>query len=161
MQININNISNKKAFTVRGEIVGESLAGYFDDTDECVALEPIQYDAQLLAHAKFVALDADICAKLELTCHRCGARFVRELDLHPALKLVDADSVGDVDEIVLDEDDLDTVTYQNGSIDLDAILLETVYLEIDGECVCSDDCKGVCVACGINLNLGPCGCDHK
>ena len=72
----------------------------------------------------------------------------------PAYFAIDRD-----DEIVLEEDDLDTVTYQDDTIDLDAILLETVYLEIDGECICSDDCKGICIACGKNLNLGPCGCN--
>lgn len=159
MRININSISNKKPFVARGEIAAQDLVEYFDDADECAVLSPIQYDAKLLAHAKFIELDADIRANLELTCHRCGKRFERELELHTVLKLIDAGSVGDADEIVLEEDDLDTVTYQDDTIDLDAILLETVYLEIDGECICSDDCKGICIACGKNLNHGPCGCN--
>ncbi len=159
MKINASSIGNKKPFCVRGEIAASGLAVYFDADDGCEASAPLTYDARLTAHAKFIALEADIRAALELSCHRCGCRFRREFDLHPVLRLIEASSVGAVDEIALEEDDLDTVTYQNGVIDLDGILLESIYLDVDGNCVCRDDCKGVCIQCGQNLNKGPCGCN--
>ena len=38
----------------------------------------------------------------------------------------------------------------------DALLLELPY-----RFLCSEDCKGLCSNCGINLNLGTCTCHEE
>lgn len=158
MWINVSSISNKKEFVAKGEISASDVDAYFAEEGECRALSPLKYEARLLAHSKYIALNATAQATLELSCHRCGAPFTRELSLDLSLKLIEASSVAGVEEVILSEDDLDTVTYQNSGFDLDAILLESVYLEIDGECVCDASCKGICTQCGKNLNSGACDC---
>ena len=63
-----------------------------------------------------------------------------------------------VRQMGISEEDLDTITYVAPNIELNDILLESIYLELDDECLCSPDCKGVCLNCGKNLNEGPCSC---
>jgi uncharacterized protein len=40
-------------------------------------------------------------------------------------------------------------------------LREAIMLELPMLPLCSEDCKGLCVKCGANLNEGPCACDTK
>lgn len=158
MKIKASSIGNIKDFVVSDEISTADVESFFDGLEDCRALSPVKYEAHLLRHEKYIALTAAVEASLELCCHRCGTSFVKEFKQDIELKIVDAASIEGSEEVVLSEEDLDTVTYQNGEIDLDSILLESIYLEIDGECLCREDCKGVCTVCGQNLNLGPCKC---
>lgn len=158
MAIQVSSLGKNKDFVVKGEISTESVDAYFTDLEGCHALRPLRYEAHLVNRSQYITLDVDLDTELELCCDRCGESFHRGFQSHLALKLIEASSVGDVDEIVLSEDDLDTITYQASSIELEDILLESVYLEIDDQCLCSEQCKGICMNCGKNLNLGPCAC---
>ena len=158
MSIQVSRLSTAKEFCVQSEISTTDVDKYFVDLEDCRALKPLKYDARLMNHGKFIALEADVEVSLELTCHRCGDTFPRDFSMHVSLKLIEASSVGSVEEIVLSEDDLDTVTYQGNDIELNDILLESIYLDLDAQCLCSDDCKGICLNCGTNLNKGTCSC---
>ena len=43
-------------------------------------------------------------------------------------------------------------------VDLDEILVTNFVLDMETKFLCREDCRGLCVRCGKNLNLGPCGC---
>jgi uncharacterized protein len=118
----------------------------------------LKYHATLINKKKFIALEADIQAELEHACDRCGENFIRSYAHHVTLKLVEASSFGTKDEIVLEADDLDVVTYENSEIDLEHILLESLFLEFDEPCLCREDCKGICPVCRQNLNEKACNC---
>ncbi|MBQ9242850.1 MAG: DUF177 domain-containing protein [Proteobacteria bacterium] len=158
MIIQNNKLSIGKAFTASSEIPVKDVDAYFADLDEAHALGPMSYDVVLTNRGKHIDLEADIKLSLALCCFRCGQDFERTFDTHLSLKLVEASSITSSDEIVLDEDDLDTVTYQAPNIPIDDLLLESVYLELDGQCLCNENCKGICFNCGQNLNLGDCSC---
>ncbi|MBQ9817477.1 MAG: DUF177 domain-containing protein [Proteobacteria bacterium] len=159
MIIQTSSLGFGKDFTVTSEIPVEEVNEYFADLEECRALEPLRFEAHLVNHGKFIDLQADISVKLSLCCYRCGEIFTRCFASHVSLKLIEASSVGGVEEVILSEDDLDTITYQDPQIHLNDILLESIYLELDDECLCSDNCKGICIQCGKNLNQGPCSCN--
>ena len=161
MSIQVSRLSINKDFAVQSEISAEDVEKYFADLEDCRALTPLKYNAHLINRGKFIALEADVETRLELVCYRCGETVARDFSLHISLKLIEASSVGSVEEIVLSEDDLDTVTYQGNNIELDDILLESIYLELDDQFLCSDDCKGICIQCGQNLNKGKCSCSDS
>ncbi len=52
---------------------------------------------------------------------------------------------------------LDEETYSGKEIDLSGPLREQVLLNLPGAPLCTDDCKGLCPACGKDLNEGDCG----
>ena len=150
-----------KDFEVHSEISVEEVDRYFSDLDECHALKPLHFDVHLVNHGKYIAMEADLDLDLELCCARCGETIVQSFKPHVSLKLIEASSVGSVEEVVLTEDDLDTVTYQAPNIDLNDLLLESIYLEFDDQVLCKPDCKGICLNCGQNLNQGVCKCGEK
>ena len=67
-----------------------------------------------------------------------------------------------VDELyqveILDEDAYPIV---DGQLDLAPMARQAALLELDDERLCRDDCAGLCPQCGIDRNVGTCGCDTE
>ena len=61
-------------------------------------------------------------------------------------------------ELEVEEDDLTTAFYRNDEIDLEQLMREQFYLALPMKPLCGDLCKGLCPACGTNLNKGSCDC---
>ncbi len=47
----------------------------------------------------------------------------------------------------------------NDKIDLSRIVDDAVIVDMPTAFLCSEDCKGICSGCGVNLNDGQCKCD--
>ena len=62
-----------------------------------------------------------------------------------------------------DEDELsdEYVVLCDGKLDIDEQLREMLILEFPSKLLCSEDCKGLCIKCGHDLNEGECGCDRS
>jgi uncharacterized protein len=59
-----------------------------------------------------------------------------------------------------DPDLVDEETYSGKEIDLNPAVREQILLQIPNPPVCREDCRGLCVRCGKDLNEGECGCDR-
>ena len=44
---------------------------------------------------------------------------------------------------------------------LDPLVTEDIFLSLPTKILCSEDCKGLCPKCGVNLNLGKCSCKKE
>lgn len=53
-------------------------------------------------------------------------------------------------------EDTDLILPMDGYIDLRTLYREYLILAMPIKPVCSDECKGLCAICGVNLNLGIC-----
>jgi len=133
----------------------------FDETVKNIGLnEPffgnILVEAELnKAHGQLV-LSANITVKANFDCDRCTINF--DSTLTNSYKIVymigmepeESDSINivylppDADKIILDED-----------------VRDYALLAIPMKKLCNEDCKGLCIKCGKNLNDGECGCDHE
>ena len=57
--------------------------------------------------------------------------------------------------------DSEDVSYFSGeTIDLAPLVRDTLLAAQPLSNVCREDCKGLCLVCGANLNQGDCGCDR-
>ncbi len=56
------------------------------------------------------------------------------------------------DEICLTQEDMDAYVYQGNTLQLDEFILDVLQTSIPQIPVCSSDCRGLCVQCGVNLN---------
>ncbi len=45
------------------------------------------------------------------------------------------------------------------NLDLDLLVNDEIILDFPMKVLCNDDCKGLCINCGTNLNKGSCNCD--
>jgi uncharacterized protein len=98
--------------------------------------------------------------RLELTCSRCVEPFEVPVDarfeLHYVPQPEPAAKEGDEKEI--DEDDLATSFYSEGSLDVIDMLREQFQLALPMKPLCAEACRGLCPECGANLNRTTCDC---
>ena len=50
---------------------------------------------------------------------------------------------------------MDISFYQDDQIDLTELLREQFYLALPMKPLCRDDCRGLCLQCGVNRNTAP------
>jgi uncharacterized protein len=102
-----------------------------------------------------------VTATLELACGRCLEPYRIPVDssfdlryLPPGAAVAEGE-----DEAEVAGDDLSTSFYQDDAIDLAQLLQEQFYLALPMKPLCGPDCKGLCPACGTNLNVETCDCE--
>ena len=60
-----------------------------------------------------------------------------------------------------DEDSDDILLLEDGAVDLGDLARTVFILEMDTKTLCSEDCKGICPGCGVDLNQGTCTCKKE
>lgn len=100
-------------------------------------------------------------SRLELECGRCLEPFEIPVDSAFELRYVPAATNTDEGEREVEEDDLTTAYYTDETLDLAALMREQFQLALPMKPLCSERCKGLCPACGTNLNQTTCACAPK
>jgi len=117
-------------------------------------------------HDRF-RLVGTVVTTLELRCSRCLEPF--SLPVNAAFDLRYLPQGAGVDEkktasddpdedVQVEDDDVSTTFYRNEEIDLSELLREQFYLVLPMKPLCKEHCKGLCVQCGVNLNIETCQC---
>jgi uncharacterized protein len=121
-------------------------------------------DAPLRVHAKVSrAVDkflvhGTIRGGIRIRCDRCLEPFHRELESDFHVYLVFPRQGADQEEIELLDDDMEVDFINGDTIDLGDIVREQIYLSLPMRSMCSESCRGLCPACGANLNEMSCLC---
>jgi len=100
----------------------------------------------------------EIHACLLLPCSRCLEEFPYRVDvefLDEYLPLEVLEREGEEVEVSQKKADL---SFYGEVIDTETLYLEKIYLSLPMKPLCSQDCKGFCARCGINLNQQSCQC---
>lgn len=118
-------------------------------------VHPIAVEGEVRTKDGFAQLDVKVDFDFRVPCDRCATQIDRHYTYRFSHVLVEALSNEQ------DADDGRYVVLEDGQIDLDALLQEDILLELPTKFLCSEDCKGLCPACGKNLNEGPCGCSMR
>lgn len=58
------------------------------------------------------------------------------------------------------EDAADDSYVEENSINTDALINHEILIRFPMKTLCREDCKGICLKCGKDLNHGECGCDR-
>lgn len=114
---------------------------------------PVHVEGVVRNMAGALLLSARLETTLSLTCDRCTRPFSKvqavEYETLLAMELEDEEC----DDIVL----LD----RDGQLDLDELMRDVFLLSMDTKHLCSEDCKGLCPGCGVDLNHEPCRCKRE
>lgn len=103
---------------------------------------------------ELTAMDGEIFAtgKIETTlvrvCDRCAEEYRR------SYVLAFEETFTGKQEGCSSED----YTFENEQIDFERMMQDCVVLQVPTASLCSDDCKGLCPVCGVNLNRARCDC---
>jgi uncharacterized protein len=118
---------------------------------------PVDCSLHLEMIGKDVFLTGEARTTIHPICARCGESFAREYKVENTLTCrPETERVPGADSYQESEEGL--VFFRHDELDLDEIIREQVLLAEPMVLLCKEDCQGLCVKCGANLNLGPHAC---
>lgn len=152
-----------------GEVTAEELALTGEDAK---SRGPFDVSLELMTADEMIAVTGVLEGMIVRECVRClkeyddplafsvRAAYVSEAkEKARAPKRVETKKVQpDNRDEELEEEIDDRYHFQGDHLDLAPMLREHVILSAPMQPLCSEDCKGLCVRCGKDLNEGPCQC---
>lgn len=123
-----------------------------DWNGERLAVRPVEVQGAVRNRAGALELTCRMTTVLELTCDRCTKPFVQEKEVSYQT-LLSTEPEG--------EDSGDIVFLGGEVLDAGELLREVFILAMDSKHLCSEDCKGLCPGCGVDLNVEPCRCEKQ
>ncbi|CUH93191.1 YceD family protein [Herbinix luporum] len=104
---------------------------------------------------KKVLIEGSTKLSLIIFCSRCLKELEYPMDI----------SVSKEIDLNLTEDDrvkeLDEANYITGyNLDVDILIKDEIIIGFPMKVLCSEQCKGICMHCGTNLNEKSCDCDN-
>ncbi len=113
---------------------------------------PVTVEGLVKNVADVLMLEGEAKSLLDYTCDRCMSRFSREKVVGLRFLLA---------ETLEGEDDGEIVLLDEGEVDVGELAYTAFILDMDTKHLCSEDCKGLCPGCGVNLNQEPCRCKKQ
>ncbi|MGB9620030.1 MAG: YceD family protein, partial [Armatimonadota bacterium] len=100
-------------------------------------------------------------ATIELDCSRCLSRYRMQMDIPIEEELpIPGHAIQPCPESEEDEfaeEEIEPL-FVDGIFDLTELLRQSILVAVPIKPLCSEECRGLCVHCGKNLNDGPCNC---
>ena len=140
MKILLKNISEKN-MEYASEVACDSI---FNNGDE-IKFNNIKFDGTLRKGEDFVEISGSVIADFATNCHACGEEAKNVIDF-------------DIFEIYRRDPAEGEFTLVGDEVDFDEMLLENIRLNLPIRILCKEDCNGVCLMCGKNLNKEKCDC---
>lgn len=111
--------------------------------------QPVKVEGSIENKAGIVSLNANARLIYEAPCDRCAADVKKEFNYPVQHTLVVALESGENDAFL---------EVPNMRLNLDELVEEDVNLALPSKYLCNEECKGLCMNCGKNLNEGQCNC---
>lgn len=119
---------------------------------ETIFQNPVSVSGSVLNKADVTHIDLTCDVEVNKSCDRCGKPVAKQLTVNISRVAVRELEGEEDDEILLLPDE---------KLDLYELCFGEILLALPMKHLCSENCKGICVNCGKNLNDGSCGCVTK
>ncbi len=136
--ISLAQLERQKKINLTGELPPSFLE--MPDTEIMQCKAPIKYDIEISATTGGVVTRGSAETEAECRCGRCLCSFIQEVE-------------ADICHFFDKSDDQE--------LDISEDVREDIVLELPMNPLCDDDCRGLCLKCGVNLNEKDCGCDRS
>ncbi|WP_239617104.1 YceD family protein [Cohnella mopanensis] len=128
----------------------------FRNNAEYSPLEPMKYNLVAKAADDRILVSGQLSCDVRMQCSRCLDKF----DETVLVPFEEQFRIVENGEAELSEDD-EAVPVTEERIDLSPYLAEELVVQLPYAPLCSEDCKGLCPECGMNLNEQSCGCNTE
>lgn len=139
----------------------EDAEGAFDSMpllfDGVVFPEPVRVEGKVVNMGGYVLLTETAEVTYETGCARCLEPVHGTLAFHVEKPVAEEKGL----TALSDKENDDYVQVKDGHIDLDAPVRDEMLMGFPVRFFCSEDCKGLCPGCGVNLNKENCRCEKK
>lgn len=115
-----------------------------------VRFEDVCIEGEFFCTGDRVSLTAEVRAEVVSRCAKC-LEEVRQ-SIRAAVNAVFSRQP--------DPDDPDLYGFEASTVELTDAVRDALLLEMPMRFLCSEDCRGLCPRCGVNLNKGSCACQE-
>ena len=130
------------SFALEGEIPTQDVLG------EMVTFDKATLSGVYSAAGKSVLIEGQLTVVANARCARCLNQAQAKITV-PFREIFVQDG---------DPSDPDKFAFTGNSLDLGHLVLSLALLDLPMRFVCKEDCKGLCLVCGANLNKQICTC---
>jgi uncharacterized protein len=130
--------------------------------DQVLALNrPLKVTTTIYRAGSKYVLEGHLSGGLTIRCDRCLEPYDIELESDFRVFLAPDVPHAGQNEVELNEEELAFDFIVGNEVELEGIIREQVFLSIPMKCVCREDCAGLCVQCGADLNRQACKCKAR
>ena len=147
MQLDVSSFNKKIADNKRYSLVAE-MSPLDVDGDRPSFVGPVSVLLEANSVDEAIAISGIISARLTMRCGRCLETYEHGVEV----------PFSEVYARSLAETNGEEVLYAGDFIDIEPEVIKTVILSLPMRAICREDCQGLCVTCGCNLNHGLCQC---
>ena len=115
-------------------------------------VHPVAVDGRVYNQAGVLLCELQASTTLRCVCDRCMEEFDSPKTASFSCILAEEKQDQENDDIVLLDHD---------EVDLADLAGTAFILDMDTKTLCSEDCKGLCPGCGVNLNREACRCKKQ
>jgi uncharacterized protein len=145
----------KKVFITENEVLPIEYSMDMSETDymgDYPLKKPVAVSGRISNKAGLVTISLNMVYAFSAACDRCGLpteteyKLSLEKSLAPEIEGEDSDSI---------------IPVPNMKLDLEELVYSEILLSLPMKHLCREDCKGICLNCGKNLNEGNCNCNKR
>ena len=103
-----------------------------------------------------IVIDCNLIISAQLNCDRCNDNFKKEFNSKFTLLYL-----FDKSKVVDEDTNVKYLPSTADKIDLSEDVFDYANLALPMKKLCSEDCKGLCLRCGVNLNHDKCSCNDE
>jgi uncharacterized protein len=133
-----------------------------DDTVVCT--QPIGGKIDFTNTGSLIIAKGDFATAVQLQCSRCLADFSIPVSspLDEQFEIADEEAPVDEEDSPEFESDNDLQSlFTNYMLDITELIRQALILALPLRPLCREECSGLCLTCGQNLNEARCDCDKK
>ena len=131
------------------------------EAEQLVELGPISWTGEVSKTSTGFLLSGRLEYEQQLACPRCLKPTSMSVSSDVELLIEARSNEPTIGEIELEEEDLDVLYVEGEELDTEPILIEQLQLNIPMRRLCREDCRGLCPACGVDLNEETCECERN
>lgn len=100
-----------------------------------------------------VLLEGDMTLKVDIPCDRCLQ------DVEVSMDVTFSHELAAPSEENVQSEEEEQCFISGYDLDVETLMNNEILINMPVKVLCHEDCKGICMVCGHNLNEGECGCD--
>lgn len=156
MRIDLREITEEAEFS---EVLEEGWWGPAPGDDQILGLDgSLQVKVKVSKASDKFLVQGTISGGIRVRCDRCLVPFHGNVDSQFHVYLMAPREGSDQEEIELLDEDLEVDFVRGNEVDLGDMVREQIYLSLPMRSICNENCRGLCPACGVNLNETTCLC---
>lgn len=100
-----------------------------------------------------VLLEGDMTLKVSIPCDRCLQ------DVEVSIDVTFSHELAAPSEENVQSEEEEQCFISGYDLDVETLMNNEILINMPVKVLCHEECKGICMVCGHNLNEGECGCD--